>query len=285
VKWPVHMPPATLPEGEREWVEGPTQSDLDTLLRDTPFAPVPDRTGRVHRTFLPDHAHYVGAAVGFVAYNFEDDPIMCLVHAEQINRLCLTTVMAQESAPGAVRHGGLFTTIPDGNLATQPSAALIGAAPGYAKSIMDLRVSTMVKEAIRGPQLLRSIGLLEEIQAKHGQYTDPNHFYVYMICASPMQRGKGVGSIIMNKLKALCDVAEHQSELYLENSKEKNLGFYHGKHMLQVYEMLVVSRKSGNCPPVPLYVMKRKPGADGVPVVVDDRTLEDVATPYMLNHL
>ncbi|GIQ85968.1 hypothetical protein KIPB_007731, partial [Kipferlia bialata] len=269
-----------------EWVEGPTQSDLDTLLRDTPFAPVPDRTGRVHRTFLPDHAHYVGAAVGFVAHNFEDDPQMFIVHPEQTKRLAMNIAMCRDAATGAVRHGGLVTTIPDGNLATQPSAALIGAPPGFSKAVLDIRVSTMVKEVVRGPQMLRCMGLMEEVEAKHGKYTDENHYYIYMICSSPLLRGKGVGSIIMDKLKALCDVAEHQSEIYLENNKEGNLGFYHGRHKLQVYERFLIARKSGNCPPVPLYVMKRRPGADAVcPMVVEDASMENVTTSYTLKHL
>ncbi|GIQ85932.1 hypothetical protein KIPB_007687 [Kipferlia bialata] len=285
VQWPVHMP-TTLPEGEREWVEPPTQTDLDTLLAETPFAPVADRSGRLNRVFLPDHAHYVDAAASFVAHNFEDDPVMSLIQSEQVKRVAMLQTFAAEAAKGAVRYGGLYTLIPEGNLATQPSAALVGAPPGYAKPVMAVARGRLVREVIRAPEMLRSLGLMEKFEALHGKYTTDNHFYVYMICASPQLRGQGIGSILMNKIKPLCDLPQHSTEIYLENSKEKNLGFYHGKHMLQVYARPIIEAKSGNIAPVPLYIMKRLPNADpeGVPLVFEERALEEVSTTYTLNH-
>ncbi|GIQ90772.1 hypothetical protein KIPB_013693, partial [Kipferlia bialata] len=64
---------------------------------------------------------------------------------------------------------------------------------------------------------------------------------------------------------------------------EKNLGFYHGKHMLQVYENLVLSRRTKRGIPASLYVMKRLPRAEDVPMVVGGGDLKSVTTSFVLN--
>ncbi|GIQ88872.1 hypothetical protein KIPB_011219, partial [Kipferlia bialata] len=210
VKWPYFTPPP-LGEGEREWVEGPSQSDLDTLLRDTPFAPTADRTGRLHRVFLPDHDVYLETTTAFIAYNFEDDPIMNLMYMEQTARMATEMTLVRQGNLRSARYGGLWTLIPEGNLPTQPSAALMGAAPGYFKQVTHIPALKLLREVVRGPEVRQSVGALGEIHTKHDKYTDENHFYVYFICASPMLRGKGIGSILMNKAKVLCDMSSPSS--------------------------------------------------------------------------
>ncbi|GIQ81211.1 glycoside hydrolase, family 14, partial [Kipferlia bialata] len=65
---------------------GPSQETLDALLSETPFAPSTDRTGHIHRVFLPDHGVYLSAALNFIALNFEDDGVFNLCFPEQTER-------------------------------------------------------------------------------------------------------------------------------------------------------------------------------------------------------
>ncbi|GIQ81210.1 hypothetical protein KIPB_002133 [Kipferlia bialata] len=185
--------------------------------------------------------------------------------------------------PKSARYGGLSLLVPEGSLPTQPSAAMLGCPPGTADQVSAIPLLSMVTASFKYPSLAIAGSLLGRLGECHHKYTQDNHFYVYYITASSIMRGKGIGSTLMNKAKAQCDLPQHMSHLYLENSKDRNIGFYHGKHSLQVYEALHLSRRSGAYAPTTLYAMKRLPLADGVPLCVDGtESIDGVRTSFVM---
>ncbi|GIQ92345.1 hypothetical protein KIPB_016057, partial [Kipferlia bialata] len=51
------------------------------------------------------------------------------------------------------------------------------------------------------------------------------------------------------------------------NGNQRNLGFYHARHMLQVHQVLTWSVQSGSRRPGTAYIMKRGARAQDVPLV------------------
>jgi len=77
------------------------------------------------------------------------------------------------------------------------------------------------------------------------------HYYLFAIAARASAQGKGVGGALMRKMLARAD--EENMPCYLENSKERNLGFYrsHG------FEVMKEVETPADCPP--LWPMWRQP--------------------------
>ncbi|GIQ81448.1 hypothetical protein KIPB_002408 [Kipferlia bialata] len=277
----VRWPPVTGQRGA-DAAPGPSQQDLDTLLEGTPYAPQVDRVGTLHRVYLPDHDYYLESVVCSVTAGFEDDALIALTVLEQTYRLKCISTLSREMVRNAARYGSLWTLVPEGSPAHHPSACIVCSHPGFYKQFSTLRMTRVMPVILGSGDMRRAMGLMDEIGKRHPALTDANHIYIGYICTPSTRRGQGVGSILMDKLKALCDHPAHLTELYLENSKEANLGFYHGRHGMQVYERLDLTRASGLFGCVKYYVMKRTPGAQDVPLCANDQELDAITTPVVL---
>ncbi|GAB5451591.1 MAG: GNAT family N-acetyltransferase [Halioglobus sp.] len=77
------------------------------------------------------------------------------------------------------------------------------------------------------------------------------HYYLFAIGALPSARGQGVGSSLISHVLRRCD--DEGMPAYLENSKERNLGFYQGHG----FEVMREIRFAKSAPP--LWLMWRKP--------------------------
>ncbi|GIQ91056.1 hypothetical protein KIPB_014123, partial [Kipferlia bialata] len=118
-------------------------------LRETPYAPVADRSGTLHRMFLPDHGYImdaaiafftpsdditprcVDAAIAFFAHCMRDDPLMQFVVPDRARKcdtsvtLEMITLLATHSAWAAARYGSLWMLVPDGAEVTHFSGGMI----------------------------------------------------------------------------------------------------------------------------------------------------------------
>ncbi|GIQ91628.1 hypothetical protein KIPB_014971, partial [Kipferlia bialata] len=79
---------------------------------------------------------------------------------------------------------------------------------------LHIPMGAMISMMRRCPEMMSSD--MYELDKCHNATVDDNHWYVYFLMVSEAMRGQGVGSILMDKAKALCDLPEHMSDLYLE---------------------------------------------------------------------
>eukprot|EP00768_Dysnectes_brevis_P000591 gnl/Dysnectes_brevis/1129_a1261_1701.p1 GENE.gnl/Dysnectes_brevis/1129_a1261_1701~~gnl/Dysnectes_brevis/1129_a1261_1701.p1 ORF type:complete len:475 (+),score=130.63 gnl/Dysnectes_brevis/1129_a1261_1701:714-2138(+) len=247
----------------------PEQGVLDAALAQTDFAPRADRTGCLHRYYMPDVEVLRQQAANFVAYSFEDDPMFCITIPDYRRRMQMLMKTTETASRQAIRHAGLWVLIPAGNSPGQPSAALVMAQPGWYKHLVHTSFGMFMTMFAPGITL-NAMTVLEEVTKHHSTVAPDPHVYVYLVCASPQLRGRGVGSIFLDGLRVMCDRPENRLPLYLENSNVRNLGFYHGKHSLQVHRVVRIVRKSRRMGEVPCYVMLRQPGAGAeVPLEIE----------------
>ncbi|GIQ91176.1 hypothetical protein KIPB_014312, partial [Kipferlia bialata] len=113
-------------------------------LRETPYAPVADRSGTLHRMFLPDHGYIMDAAIAFFTHCMRDDPLFEFLFPDRARNLEMIHTVQSLSAWAAARYGSLWMLIPDGAEVTHFSGGMIGAAPGHSKPVLHIPMGAMI---------------------------------------------------------------------------------------------------------------------------------------------
>jgi ribosomal protein S18 acetylase RimI-like enzyme len=118
--------------------------------------------------------------------------------------------------------------------------------PGIKKQISILKLLPLLGPIIRKggiKALIRGIKV-DEFLAKKAPKEQP-FYYLFAIGARKSARGQGVGSQLMRA--CISEAEQHSMPIYLENSKEENLGFYH-RHGFELIEK--IEPGGTGCPPM-----------------------------------
>jgi GNAT superfamily N-acetyltransferase len=143
--------------------------------------------------------------------------------------------------------------IPRGEAWTTPGleAASMWMPPGTRQPTLRQALSQLVPiMAILGGRVSRASRLVRLLESHHPR---ASHYYLGGLGTDPQAQGKGFGSALLEVVHERCDAEGLPS--YLENSKEKNLAFYH-RHG---YEVIGDVRLPDT--EAPLWLMWREPGA------------------------
>ena len=185
----------------------------------------------------------IGSIATTLAKSFHDDPVK--LH-----------LLGGKSVPQA-KVEPFFTTfqkikLPHGHVNTTPGheAAAIWAPPDQWK----IPFTTVLKNSptflkLYGLRLFPNLGVLSMMEKAHGEVDFP-HYYLEIIGTDPAHQGKGFGSALMQPMVERADT--EGVGLYLESSKESNVGFY-GRFGFEVRRTLTL-RKGPD-----MWLMWRKP--------------------------
>lgn len=182
-----------------------------------------------------------------VADGFADDPI---------NLWALNGTGAMRPMYTAVaRH--LYLPRGFGHRSTDNSAGTLWLPPGVDKHIGLLPTLTIAGAVLAhgGPRAVRrALGLDNRMKVRRPKTP---HFYLFAIAVHPSKQGKGLGGRLLREGLRRADEAGMPA--YLENSNEKNLGFYRA-HGFRVVEELQPGK---GC--TPMWLMWREAGSSQAP--------------------
>jgi ribosomal protein S18 acetylase RimI-like enzyme len=177
-----------------------------------------------------------------LAESFADDPVK--MHLCGGRRLPIDKTITFFNAFQKIQlpHGHVYTT-PD------YEAAAIWTPPGKWKiPVRDIVRTAPTFVRLHGRRFPSNVGLLLDVEKQH-----PNepHYYLEFLGTDPVHQGKGWGTKLMQPMIERADV--EGVGMYLENSKESNLAFYHRFG----FEVRTTIRLRRNGPPV--WLMWRDP--------------------------
>lgn len=196
-------------------------------------------SGSVRETAAAD-----AALVGDIAADaFSDDPIT--LWAAQSNRalpVLFRTLAAKVYLPRGLGH------VADGG-----EGCTMWLPPGASKDLGALPTLRVIAAVLRhgGLTAMRRNGALETLMEAN-RPTDP-HYYLFVIAVRHAHQGRGVGGRLIDPVLARCDAEGVPA--YLENTKERNLGFYQSRGFAVVNE----GRAAPDAPP--MWFMRREPKA------------------------
>lgn len=177
-----------------------------------------------------------------LAHAFHDDPIKAFLAGGKELTTERTTPFFDAFLNIQLPHGMVYTT-------DNHEAAAIWAPPGQWK----VPITSILKYTPRflklyGMRFIPNLSVLTDLEKLHP--TEP-HYYLEFIGSRPDCRGKGYGAALMDPVLERAD--REGLGVYLENSKEQNLGFY-GRHGFEVRHHMH-HRRGGP----PMWLMWRDP--------------------------
>jgi len=223
VLWPGHLHPS-LVEIEAELLQAePFQAPgpHSTVL------PLRGRAGEVYRALQIDRELEYSVAACFLARAFADDGLKLVMQRRPEVRAEHVYALTRCLMEGTSHAGGnwLFLRADERHLPSEPEAVLLTTPADmrggrWGDPMAFCRV--WLRFGARLADLPSSLAFDRFHRVCCG---DPrNHIYVAYISAHPLRRGAGLGGAMMRRVAAAADLTD--SFVYLENSKEDNLGFY-----------------------------------------------------------
>ncbi|MFT5032888.1 MAG: GNAT superfamily N-acetyltransferase [Bermanella sp.] len=190
------------------------------------------------KPIAPDEHELLGE---IITEGFADDPVNQWAFRSKAAMLPIYTEMARD----------LYIPKGFGDCSLDKQACSLWLPPN-AKVNFGIRASLNIGRALishAGLQGIRNSLAVNAVMSKaHPQ--DP-HYYLFAIAARPAAQGKGLGGALMRK--ALARIDSERMPAYLENSKERNIGFY--RHF--GFDILEKIQARKDAPP--LWAMWREP--------------------------
>lgn len=176
-----------------------------------------------------------------IAEGFADDPVNLWAFRGTAAMRPIYTEMARD----------LYIPKGFGDCSSDGQACSLWLPPG-AKVNFGLRASLNIGRALIRHAGLAGIRNSLTVNAAMGKkHPAEPHYYLFAIAARPQAQGRGLGGALMRK--ALTRIDAEGMPAYLENSKERNIGFY--RHF--GFEVIETIQAHKNAPP--LWAMWREP--------------------------
>jgi len=180
----------------------------------------------VHRAG-PEDVH---ALTRVLVQAYMDDPLAIWITASESLRARTLYGLYTARLQGMLAVGEVWTD-------AERSSVSVWLPPGARKPAMQLNAS--LRRCLLDPRLAVRLPLLawglRHMDGAHPRA--PVHWYLSLLGTDPAQRGRGLGSAMLQPVLARCD--ETGVGAYLESSKQRNIGFYerHGFRALQALRL------------------------------------------------
>jgi ribosomal protein S18 acetylase RimI-like enzyme len=160
----------------------------------------------------------VPALTGMFARAYHDDPVAIWLCRSQVLRPAELEALYRARLRQLLVHREIW-------VAPELSSAAVWLPPGNSKTSIP-RDGGLIRRFLSHPRVLARLPLLAVglagVQRRHPR--DPPHWYLSLLGTDPHAQGHGLGSAVLRPVLERCD--SDGAPIYLETSKERNLGFY-----------------------------------------------------------
>jgi ribosomal protein S18 acetylase RimI-like enzyme len=168
----------------------------------------------IRRATLAD----VPALTRMLARAYQEDPVAVWMCRSQTLRPAVLEALYSARLRQLLSHREIWVV-------PELSSAAVWLPPGSSKTPVP-RDAVLARSFLFHPSLLARLPLLAVglmgVQRRH--LPDPSHWYLSLLGTDPQAQGNGLGSSVLQPVLERCDI--DGAPVYLETSKERNLGFY-----------------------------------------------------------